>query len=226
MATQAQIDANRSNAQKSTGPRTPDGKAAVRQNAFRHGLSATYPLLSDEHDDAFESIHTALIEENEPVGVNEEILVYKMAEHFFFQRRATWLVADEIIALQQGDPARPLALMLRYHGTADRGFNRSLHDLRKLQKERKLQEIGFVSQNTVETPAATPAEPQTPAAEPPKIEPVAATQPVRTPFPAVPTAARPVETQQGMEKELAGQSNNPPKAVRSLEKSHATPIAT
>src|ERR1039457_5421396 len=91
MATQAQIDANRRNAQKSTGPRTPDGKAAVRQNAFRHGLSATYPLLSDEHDDAFESIHTALIEENEPVGVNEEILVYKMAEHFFFQRRAPWL---------------------------------------------------------------------------------------------------------------------------------------
>jgi hypothetical protein len=204
--------------QKSTGPRTPDGKAAVRQNAFRHGLSAAYPLLTDEHDGAFERIHTSLIEDNQPVGVNEEILVYKMAENFFFQRRATWLLTDEIIALQQGDPARPLALMLRYHGIADRGFNRSLHDLRKLQKERKLEEIGFVSQNTVETPVETPAEPQPPAAEPPKIEPVVATQPVRTPFPVVPTAARPLETQKGMERELAGQSAKTGLAVHEISR--------
>ena len=33
MATEAQIEANRANAQKSTGPRTPEGKAAVAQNA-------------------------------------------------------------------------------------------------------------------------------------------------------------------------------------------------
>jgi hypothetical protein len=40
MATQAQILANRRNAQKSTGPRTEKGKAVVSQNAVKHGLLA------------------------------------------------------------------------------------------------------------------------------------------------------------------------------------------
>ncbi len=38
MATEAQTNANRANSQKSTGPRTAEGKAAVSQNAVKHGL--------------------------------------------------------------------------------------------------------------------------------------------------------------------------------------------
>ena len=40
MSSQAQIEANRCNALKSTGPRTPGGKAAVSRNALQHGLAA------------------------------------------------------------------------------------------------------------------------------------------------------------------------------------------
>src|SRR5271157_1071748 len=40
MATTAQIAANRLNAQQSTGPRTPEGKAVSSQNAFKSGLDA------------------------------------------------------------------------------------------------------------------------------------------------------------------------------------------
>jgi hypothetical protein len=48
MLSQRQIDANRRNAQFSTGPRTPEGRAAVGLNALRHGLSAQTSVLPGE----------------------------------------------------------------------------------------------------------------------------------------------------------------------------------
>lgn len=40
MPSQAQIDANRANSQRSTGPRTSEGKARAASNSFKHGLYA------------------------------------------------------------------------------------------------------------------------------------------------------------------------------------------
>ena len=50
MATAAQIEANRRNAQKSTGPKTDEGKARVRRNALKHGMTARtiMPVLPQE----------------------------------------------------------------------------------------------------------------------------------------------------------------------------------
>ena len=45
MATEKQIAANRLNAQKSTGPKTPEGRAAVRLNGVKHGLTAETLVL-------------------------------------------------------------------------------------------------------------------------------------------------------------------------------------
>jgi hypothetical protein len=225
MATQAQIDANRLNAQKSTGPRTPDGKAAIRQNAFRHGFTSSIPVMLRESDGDTRQLLAAFIEENQPVGVNEEILVYQMAEHFYFQRRASILMAEEFDSDDCG--AREIALMLRYHTTAVRGFSRALNDLRKLQKERKLQEIGFVSQEVEEAPAeprveppiptaeppAPAVKPPTPGAQPPKVAPLVPTQPVQTPIRVEPTAATPAEARKNVEMAPEGQPITPPKAA-------------
>jgi len=46
MASQQQIEANRQNAQKSTGPKTEEGKAAVRLNSVKPGLTASTIVLS------------------------------------------------------------------------------------------------------------------------------------------------------------------------------------
>ena len=49
MISEKQLDANRRNAQLSTGPQTPEGRAAVRHNALTHGLTAQYAVLPQEN---------------------------------------------------------------------------------------------------------------------------------------------------------------------------------
>ncbi|WP_165064606.1 hypothetical protein [Paludisphaera rhizosphaerae] len=51
-ATEAQIRANRENAQKSTGPKTEAGKARARMNALKHGLRSKSPSVLPHEDPA------------------------------------------------------------------------------------------------------------------------------------------------------------------------------
>ena len=190
MATQAQIAANRRNAQSSTGPRTDAGKAAVRQNALRHGYCSGMALMHEESEKEFAELQEILREENQPVGANEEILVHMMAVHFHNFGRANVAVCDALEAAERNEQSvPPLPLALRYQQAACRQFKQDLSQLRKLQKERRLEEIGFVSQETPEG-AAAPAET---ASEAPKREPLIANPPVAPPI-AVPPVANRVET--------------------------------
>ena len=52
MATVRQVAANRRNAQKSTGPRTDEGKNQSRRNALKHGLSGAGVVLPKEEAEA------------------------------------------------------------------------------------------------------------------------------------------------------------------------------
>ncbi|MDB5312659.1 MAG: hypothetical protein JWO38_6861, partial [Gemmataceae bacterium] len=45
MATDRQFAANRANATHSTGPRTPDGKAAAKRNRLAHGIHSDAPVV-------------------------------------------------------------------------------------------------------------------------------------------------------------------------------------
>ncbi len=71
MASEAQVNANRSNAQKSTGPRTPEGKAAVTQNAVKHGLLAQAAVLREEERDRYTHHHEEMMKELCPEGLQE-----------------------------------------------------------------------------------------------------------------------------------------------------------
>lgn len=86
MATEKQIVANRLNSEKSTGPTTAEGKAAVRFNAVKHGLLAR-GFLPGEHQDAFDQLHRSLTEDRKPVGALEILAVDRIVECFWRLRR-------------------------------------------------------------------------------------------------------------------------------------------
>jgi hypothetical protein len=79
MASQKQIDANRRNAQKSTGPRTIEGLAKTRLNAMRDGITGQITTLSEEDRPVFEKLKAELIADLAPKTVMELKLASSIA---------------------------------------------------------------------------------------------------------------------------------------------------
>ena len=107
-----QIEANRRNALKSTGPTTDSGKQRSRRNAVRHGLTAETVIttLEDEEDyKAFELSVTSGFDA--PTAVDRE-LVLRLASLLWRLRRATAIdtgllqLQSEIIGEFRQPPAR------------------------------------------------------------------------------------------------------------------------
>jgi hypothetical protein len=82
MATERQIEANRRNAKKSTGPKTEDGKARSRLNALTHGLSArtVTPVLPHEDPKALDERIRKWVQDWQPRDEMENELVTRAAK--------------------------------------------------------------------------------------------------------------------------------------------------
>jgi hypothetical protein len=78
MTTEKQIAANRRNAQKSTGPRTPEGKAIAAQNSLAHGHLARQAVMVDENLVDFNQLHDAMLKYLTPVGPMETLLAERI----------------------------------------------------------------------------------------------------------------------------------------------------
>ncbi len=114
MATDKQIEANRRNAQKSTGPNTTEGKNIARANACKHGLAATTLLYSPmRHEDRteFEEMRSDLIHSWNPVGMKELQLVEMIAGAYARMQR--------LEKIESGYMDGALATMQRRFGLAD-----------------------------------------------------------------------------------------------------------
>jgi hypothetical protein len=86
---QRKIEANRRNALRSTGPKTSHGKNVVSGNAIKHGLLAREVVnttLSEKPED-FQRLFAKLIEDCEPVGQMEWMLVEQIAVAWWRRRR-------------------------------------------------------------------------------------------------------------------------------------------
>ncbi len=88
MATQAQILANRRNAANSTGPKTPEGKAAVAKNATKHGLFAQDDVVISENQADFDAVREEMLKELDPAGVMESILAERIVSLTWRLKRA------------------------------------------------------------------------------------------------------------------------------------------
>lgn len=89
MASDSQINANRENARRSTGPQTADGKAHSARNATRHGLLAREAVLPEEDPQEFSDLLASLEAEFQPAAPSEELLVRDMASAQWRLRRLT-----------------------------------------------------------------------------------------------------------------------------------------
>jgi hypothetical protein len=87
MTSDKKAQANRRNALKSTGPKTPEGKATVRLNALKHGILSQEILLPGEDEEALRELGELLRDELQPVGELEKLLVDRIIASYWRLRR-------------------------------------------------------------------------------------------------------------------------------------------
>jgi hypothetical protein len=89
-----QIEANRRNALRSTGPKTEDGKRRSRQNAVRHGLTSETVIAALEDIEDYQAFEAAVIADYDARTAVERELVLRLASLLWRIRRATAIETD------------------------------------------------------------------------------------------------------------------------------------
>ncbi|MBI4319056.1 MAG: hypothetical protein HY675_11255, partial [Chloroflexi bacterium] len=174
MPSEANIQANRRNAQSSTGPQTPEGKARSSQNALKHGIRAQAILdiqfeVLDEDPADFAALLQALVDDLRPVGPIEEMCVETIAITTWRQLRLIRAETGHIAVRQKNiiiahdNPAGralyalpsldTLLSLTRYETHLDRQINRAFSQLITLQRDRQLKEDRQASDDHAETEA-------------------------------------------------------------------------
>jgi hypothetical protein len=112
MATPAQIDANRANAQKSTGPRSAEGKSASRFNALKHGIDAASIVIPGEDPADYDSLAAHYHHEFRPQSASESFHVDTMFRADWQKRRLQRVEADLYHTVLAESPGNSLAAVL------------------------------------------------------------------------------------------------------------------
>ncbi len=118
MSTEAQIKANQENAQKSTGPRTAEGKATVSQNAVKHGLFASEPVVLGEDQAEYKMHRERLLADWYPRGYMETTLAHRIISLSWRLKRAERMQNHAIEILYKRDMLHrlPMSLQPQYAG--------------------------------------------------------------------------------------------------------------
>src|SRR5262252_8363610 len=87
MASLKQVDANRQNAQLSSGPRTEAGKAVSSMNALKSGIFSNHEVLPDEDPAELEALKQEYHEHFQPAAPDERDLVDDLVSYSWLKRR-------------------------------------------------------------------------------------------------------------------------------------------
>jgi hypothetical protein len=112
MATAAQITANRANAQKSTGPRSVEGKSASRFNALKHGIDAASIVIPGEDPADYDALVAHYLHEYRPQSASESFHVDTMIRADWQKRRLESVEADLYHTVLAESPGNSLAAVL------------------------------------------------------------------------------------------------------------------
>jgi hypothetical protein len=166
LISQKQHAANLQNAQKSTGPKTPEGKEAVRFNALTWSLRARYLVLPGESADDYQQLWNGIEAEWQPQTDSERHYINQMCE-------AEWLLtrnarSESLIyeAKLEFDKHMPLIANTAAHRTRyERSYTAAVRELQHLQKNRRAQPQPQLQPVQAAQPPVT--SPDQPAAPPP-----------------------------------------------------------
>ena len=142
MPSSEQVEANRRNSLKSTGPRTEEGKAASSQNSRTHGFSSKQFVIIPGQEEEFETFSGNLRENVQPEGALEDELFVQLL-HSAWNLRRCRLAETELAANVTVDPLlddtneAKLRRIDLYARRAQAAFNRTLKELRVIQTERQ-----------------------------------------------------------------------------------------
>ena len=197
MATTKQIEANRRNAQKSTGPKSREGKAAAAQNALKHGLYSATLLLPEEDHARYDALCDEYLDHYQPEGLEEielveqlvtgkwELIRLNLMKQGVFNRTRAWVKKEDAeqdgmavrLCMEVGEGyTQEIARISQMEERIRRRSDRARRDLRQLQQQR-----------ASEAPAEAAYEPETSPAEPATArqpDPIAVLAPAATIFPA------------------------------------------
>jgi hypothetical protein len=140
------------NAQKSTGPRTPEGKAASSFNALKHGIDAASTVIPGEDPAEYERLAAGYRQQFNPQSPLEEFHVSTLIRCDWQKRRLQRteaklyraLLAEgttpedlDIAILRDSPTAKLLQKVFSQIASLDRSFFRAVNDLRRIDRERQ-----------------------------------------------------------------------------------------
>src|SRR5947208_3449053 len=159
MATIHQIDANRRNALKSTGPKTPEGKATVSMNSLRHGLRARTVVLPGENHEEFNQLCDDLEHEWQPKSRTAQFYLEQMAVSQWKLTRME--VAEAGIFKESLSAKEQLPLLDRLWQAQcrmERSYARAQRELERLQAYPPLKCNDFKRREPAPPPAPEPGD--------------------------------------------------------------------